>query len=319
VPGPANDPANDPAPDPNEPNALLHFPLRSDGDEPDSGASPDTVSAGGRGRTTTRLIWLAALVAIVVLGSAVAFLTDGAGGPALADEPATVAAADDAPNDAALASDAAATEQVQPASEPQPAAETEPAEADPETVPSAEPTAVPAEPDDPAAASSAGEEGDAAPQPTENTAEEAAETVSPPSAGVADWPRIAPYSVRVGDRTSRLAARFETTIEAIVALNGIDDAASLTIGDVILIPYGFPNTPDAVPHLRILDSDTLPLLWDAVAQWTTGPGDTLRALAVRFETTVPAIEGINGLDAGAALRIGQELVIAVGYIPPTFN
>lgn len=56
-----------------------------------------------------------------------------------------------------------------------------------------------------------------------------------------------------------------------------------------------------------------------MAQWTTGPGDTLRALALRFETTVATIAGINGLDTDAALRIGQELVIAPGYIPPSFN
>lgn len=81
---------------------------------------------------------------------------------------------------------------------------------------------------------------------------------------------------------------------------------------MLLIPYGFPNAPDTVPNLRILDPDTLPLLWDAVARWMTGSGDTLRALAVRFETTVLAIAGINGLNTGATLRIGQELVIAVG-------
>ncbi len=308
MPGPANDPANNPDPDPNESDALLHFPLRWDG-----------VSAGGRGRATTRLVWQAALSAIIVVGSAVAFLTDGGGDSAVSGEPATVAAPDDTPNDATPASDAAATEQVQPASEPQPAAETEPADAEPDAAPSAEPPIVPAEPDEPAAASSASDEEDVPSQPAESTAEEAAETVSPLGADVADWPRITPYTVRVGDRTSRLAARFETTIEAIVTPNGIDDAASLTIGDLILIPYGFPSTPDAVPHLRILDPDTLPLLWDAVAQWTTTSGDTLRALAVRFETTVPAIEGINGLEAGTALRIGQDLVIGVGYIPPTFN
>ena len=257
-PVPRTDPANNPDPDPNESDALLHFRLRWDG-----------VSAGGRGRATTRLVWLAALSAIIVVGSAVAFLTDGSGDSAVSGEPATVAAPDDTPNDATPASDAAATEQVQPASEPQPAAETEPADAEPDAAPSAEPPIVPAEPDEPAAASSASDEEDVPSQPAESTAEEAAETVSPLGADVADWPRIAPYTVRVGDRTSRLAARFETTIEAIVTPNGIDNAASLTIGDLILIPDGFPSTPDAVPHLHILDPDTLPLLWDAVAQWTT--------------------------------------------------
>ena len=91
------------------------------------------------------------------------------------------------------------------------------------------------------------------------------------------------------------------------------------LGEVLLIPYGFPNAPDAVPHLRILSPDTVPLLWDAVAQWTTGPGDILRALPLRFETTAAAIAGINGLDADAALRIEQKLAIALGYIPPGFN
>ena len=140
-----------------------------------------------------------------------------------------------------------------------------------------------------------------------------------PVADVTDWPRIAPYTIRVGDRTARLAAWFETTFEGIVALNGTSNAETLTIGDVLLIRYGFLSAPDTVPHLGILDPDTLPLLWDEVAQWTARPGDTLRALALRFETTVAAIAGINGLDAEATLRIEQELVIALGYIPPSFN
>ena len=73
-------PANDPGPDPNEPDLLLHFPLRSDAEESDRAAAvvpPRAAGAGGWDQARLRGAWLAALLAIVVVGSAVAFLTDG--------------------------------------------------------------------------------------------------------------------------------------------------------------------------------------------------------------------------------------------------
>ncbi len=132
--GPANDPAGDL-------NAPLYFPLHSDRNETDpSGSSPDAVSAGGRGRMRARLTWLATLLALIVVGSAVAFLLDDGGAPAFAADSTTrVTAADP--------TDAAATEQVQPAAESQPPARTEPADAEPAAVDSTEPALAPAEPE----------------------------------------------------------------------------------------------------------------------------------------------------------------------------
>ena len=335
------DPANDPGPAPNGSNALLHFPLRSDADETDTAAAaaPPRASAGGWNRTTMRAAWLGALLAIVLIGSAVAFLMDDAGAPGV-DGEVTVQAQPrpevetrpEAPSqtDAEAVQEpvgsepADATETPGTAAEPDDPApvsdgaretevESSPAAGEIEATTEEEATAAESEPAEAEAAEDLAEAGGS----DGDVAEDALVGTSLP--GLADWPRVAPYTVQPGDRASHLAERFATTVEAVVALNGLADAASLTIGAVLLIPYGYPDAPDAIPHFRILNPATLPLLWDEVAEWTTAPGDTLRALAVRFDTTVRAIEGINGLEEGATRGIGQALVIAVGYIPPTFD
>lgn len=44
------------------------------------------------------------------------------------------------------------------------------------------------------------------------------------------------YAVESGDTLSSIAARFDTSISAIVELNELDDADTLAIGDELLIP-----------------------------------------------------------------------------------
>ena len=109
-----------------------------------------------------------------------------------------------------------------------------------------------------------------------------------------------PYVIRAGDTLFALAQRFNTTVNAILAINPGLDPNRLQIGQTICIPGQQP--PSTCP------AGSTPYVIRA--------GDTLFALAQRFNTTVNAILAINpGLDPNR-LQIGQTICIP-GQQPPS--
>ncbi|HHY83020.1 MAG TPA: LysM peptidoglycan-binding domain-containing protein [Clostridiales bacterium] len=100
-----------------------------------------------------------------------------------------------------------------------------------------------------------------------------------------------PYVIKAGDTIFSLAARFNTTVEAILAANPGIDPNRLMIGQQICIPRpGVPPCPGG-------------------QYYTIRSGDTLYALANRFNVTVAAIIQANpGIDP-MSLRVGQIICI----------
>lgn len=94
------------------------------------------------------------------------------------------------------------------------------------------------------------------------------------------------YVVRAGDTLWLLSRRYGTTVDAIKRLNGLTNDL-LYIGQVLKIP----------------SSQTTPYI-----EYTVKSGDTLWLLAQRYNTTVDAIKGQNGLTSDL-LYIGQVLRI----------
>jgi LysM repeat protein len=119
----------------------------------------------------------------------------------------------------------------------------------------------------------------------------AAATVS----GTATTAQAQDYIVQPGDTVSHIALRTSTTVRQIVTANGLDERATIRIGQVLTIPEA------ALP---------------AVPQTTTAShlvvrGDTVWALARAHGSTIEAIVAANGLDPRATIRIGQTLTIPV--------
>jgi LysM repeat protein len=145
---------------------------------------------------------------------------------------------------------------------PEATAPVEPASAPPGTPSSASPTAEPPEPEPPAAA---------APPPPGATVE---------------------YTVRPGERLSDVAAFFGTTVETIVALNGLTNANLVTPGQRLLVPAPPASTAPGRAFM---------------AEYVVQPGETLTDIAVRFGTTVEALAAENNLANPSAIRIGDRL------------
>lgn len=101
----------------------------------------------------------------------------------------------------------------------------------------------------------------------------------------------AAYTIRAGDTLYLIAQRFNTTVQAILAANPGVVPESLYIGQVICIPQTQPICPAG--------STT----------YVVRSGDTLAAIARRFNTTVQALLAANPGIIPERLYIGQVICV----------
>ena len=94
------------------------------------------------------------------------------------------------------------------------------------------------------------------------------------------------YIVQPGDTLWSLARRYGTSVDAIKIANGLT-SDQIQIGQILNIPI----------------SQT-----ESYLEYTVQPGDTLWAIARKYNTTVRAIQSLNNLN-GTLINIGQILRI----------
>jgi LysM repeat protein len=113
------------------------------------------------------------------------------------------------------------------------------------------------------------------------------------------------HVVEHGDTLLGIAAIYNTTVESIMAANGITDPTLLRVGQALIIPQpttaGPAETPSSAPLLVV---------------YTVQPGDSLSSIAVKHGTTVEAIMAANNLSSPDLIYQGQELEIPVGTPTP---
>lgn len=129
-----------------------------------------------------------------------------------------------------------------------------------------------------------------------------------PTVGAPAAPAAAPaaaaarHTVASGDTVSHVAARYGTSVAAIVAANGLDSRAFIRVGQQLSIG-GAPGAT-AVAVSRPVTAAT-----PTTATYRVVSGDTVSGIAARHGTSVAAISGANALGARSLIRIGQQLNI----------
>lgn len=106
------------------------------------------------------------------------------------------------------------------------------------------------------------------------------------------------YTIRAGDTFYSLAQRYGTTVAAIQAANPGVNPNALQIGQQICIPVAPTTTPTVPPC-------------PGGFLYTIQPGDTYYRLALRYGTTVAAIQAANPGVNPNALQVGQQICIPV--------
>jgi LysM repeat protein len=125
------------------------------------------------------------------------------------------------------------------------------------------------------------------------------EAAPPAATAVPTTPAVAPtapasgfthYTVQRGDTLYSIARRYGTTVEAIMAANGITDPRTLRAGQVLLIPIAGGTT--------------------GAKTYVVQAGDTLYSIAKRFGTTVETLAALNGLTPPYTIKVGQTLILS---------
>ena len=133
-----------------------------------------------------------------------------------------------------------------------------------------------------------------------------------------------------GDSTWNLALQYQTTVEAIAAVNLLGDPTALSIGQTLRIPVGFAESLEPVAltteTVTVADNsgaviatagappaDTPLFEWPNVVAWTIEPGDSLSTLATTFDTSVEAIMVLNAITNPNLLIAGETISIPVGF------
>lgn len=122
------------------------------------------------------------------------------------------------------------------------------------------------------------------------------------------------YTVQEGDTgLGVIAQKFNTDIDLILALNPQIDPITkiIRVGDKILIPAPDTQLPTATP----IPSDIAP---GTLITYTVQGGDTLSAIAAKFNSTVDAIMKIkdNNLENANDIQEGDILYIPVNIATP---
>jgi membrane-bound lytic murein transglycosylase D len=105
------------------------------------------------------------------------------------------------------------------------------------------------------------------------------------------------YKVKRGDTLYRIAAKYRTSVNAIVKANRISKRRSLSIGQKLRIPLGRGSD-----MLSSADDDT------SGKKYRAGKGETLKTIAKKFNTNTAQLKRINNLTS-SLLYEGQVLQI----------
>jgi LysM repeat protein len=130
------------------------------------------------------------------------------------------------------------------------------------------------------------------------------------------------YVVQRGDTLYRLSLRYNTTVAALVAANGLGWSSLIYVGQRLIIPVGtlpisYPVNPypTAYPYGYVTPIPVYPAVNPNMYcpnPYTVQTGDTLFKISVRCGTTTTAIAIANGIVNINTIYIGQLLVIPVG-------
>jgi len=124
------------------------------------------------------------------------------------------------------------------------------------------------------------------------------------------------YVVQRGDTVSELARRFGSSVSAIGQANGLSNVALIYVGQTLLIPVdGGGTAPSRPPTFTPIPTQrpgsggpdaTPPTGW---AAYTVQRGDTLSAIASRYNTTATTLAQINNIVNPNLIYPGQELSV----------
>jgi LysM repeat protein len=130
-----------------------------------------------------------------------------------------------------------------------------------------------------------------------------------------EFPGTIIHTVRAGDTVGILATIYGSSIDAIIAVNGLNASAFIRVGQGLAIPVRLAapvtSTPTITPIVPVVPTFP-PEVPSNNTIYIVQPGDTLFRLSARFNTTTTTIAQLNGITNVNLIKVGQQLLIPTG-------
>ncbi len=120
------------------------------------------------------------------------------------------------------------------------------------------------------------------------------------------------YTVEEGDSLYTIAKKFKVDLITLMLINNMNNETPLYVGQTILIPAPSTKRPTPTPLPTFMPKGY-------EIQYFVLPGDTLQAIAAKFNSTVDAIvEANDALESPTdPIYAGQILIVPVNLVTPT--
>lgn len=109
------------------------------------------------------------------------------------------------------------------------------------------------------------------------------------------------HVVQPGETLSAIARQYGTTTDAIRALNGVEDADAIDVGQRLNIPGSAQQPLEAAPP----------------GTHRVQPGETLSGIAKRYGLTLATLKALNAIGDANRIFVGQELLLTTPAPVPT--
>ena len=117
------------------------------------------------------------------------------------------------------------------------------------------------------------------------------------------------HTVVAGDTVYGIAQKYGTSVDAVLAANGLTRASVIYPGQQLAVAGG---APQAAPAAAAPAAQAAP---PAAGSHAVVAGDTVYAIAKKYGTTTQVIFSLNGLDASSIIYPGQTLVVGQAPAP----
>lgn len=117
------------------------------------------------------------------------------------------------------------------------------------------------------------------------------------------------YRVKAGESVGSLANRYNMSNEQLADLNKFSANSSLLLGQTIKVPASMPDVEDKPDSKTENSRKTQAAAKVSTVSYTVKSGDTLSAIANRYQTSNEELAKLNKISANSMVILGQKLTV----------